>query len=67
VKLLLPVMLLAVFSATSYAADKSVSGYYLLLYPSSTIETDLGGDCVRVRNMSHGLVYLSTTVESQGV
>jgi len=52
---------LAALAAMPYAAVKSDSGHYLLLFPSSTIETDLYGRCVRVRNESAGIVYLPMT------
>lgn len=48
-------------SATSYAAVKSGSGHYLLIYPSSTIETDLSGHCMRVENTSDAVVYLAAS------
>lgn len=57
-KSLLPALLLVALSATSYAAVKATSGHYLLLHPSSTIETDFGGHCARIRNISDGVVYL---------
>jgi hypothetical protein len=33
----------------------------LLLYPKTTLETDAGGSCVRLTNLSGGLVYVPLT------
>ncbi|WP_423415861.1 hypothetical protein RLW55_05945 [Hyphomicrobium sp. B1] len=57
-KPILPLVLIAALAATAHAAVKTASGHYLLLHPAATIETDLGGTCVRVSNVSSGLVYL---------
>lgn len=57
-KSLLPALLLVALSATSYAAVKVASGHYLLLHPSATIETDFGGRCERIHNVSDGIIYL---------
>jgi hypothetical protein len=57
-KTLLPVFLLVAFAATSQAGAKTVSSQFLLLYPSATIETDFGGRCERIHNISDGIVYL---------
>ncbi|WP_414462399.1 hypothetical protein [Hyphomicrobium sp. DY-1] len=57
-KWLLAVAVAVVCSATVHAAIKSVSGRYLLLYPSSTIESDFSGACARVTNVGRALVYL---------
>lgn len=57
-KSLLAVTAALALTATSYAADKTTSAHYILIYPSSTIETDLSGHSVRVANASGVLVYL---------
>lgn len=57
-KSLLAVASALAFTATSYATVKTISAHYILIYPSSIIETDLGGNCARVANASGALVYL---------
>lgn len=59
-KLVLAVMLLTLCGATADAAVKEGSANYLLLYPSSTIETDFGGRCVKVTNVGASVLYLPT-------
>lgn len=59
-KIVRAVMLLALSGATAHAAVKANPFDYLLLYPSSTIETDFGGDCVVVTNVGNAVVYLPT-------
>ena len=61
--LLVPLLVAAVATAQS-AAVKTTSAHYLLLEPASTIEIDFGGDCVRLTNVSDGLVYLLLTSAS---
>ena len=63
VKLVLPLVLIAALAATAHAAVKSTAGNYLLLHPAATIETDLGGKCARLTNLSDGLVYVPLTEE----
>lgn len=57
-KTLLPAIVLALMAFASYAATKTVSPFFILIYPASTIETDLHGRCVRVVNIGDALVYL---------
>lgn len=45
-------------SSDAHNGIESGSAHYLLLFPSSTIETDLGGDCVRLTNKADGVLYL---------
>jgi hypothetical protein len=59
-KVVCAVMLLALLGPTVHAAVKANPFHYLLLYPSSTIETDVGGGCVVVTNVGQALVYLPT-------
>ena len=63
-KALLLVPLLVAAIATAQAGVKTTSAHYLLREPASTIETDFGGDCVRLTNVSDGLVYLLLTSAS---
>lgn len=51
-------MALALMACASYATTKTVFPFFVLIYPSSTIETDLHGRCVRVENIGDALVYL---------
>lgn len=57
-KTLLPLFLLVALAATSQAGAKTDSSHYVLLDPSATIETDFGGRCERIHNISDGIVYL---------
>jgi hypothetical protein len=40
------------------ACAGNADGPMLLLYPHSTMETDFGGSCARVANISDALVYV---------
>ncbi|MBS0237121.1 MAG: hypothetical protein JSR89_01710 [Proteobacteria bacterium] len=55
VKMFVPVLLFALSAMSCYAAVKSSSANYILIYPFSTIETDLGGGCVRLPMCLRGL------------
>lgn len=54
-------MMICASAATVNAASSPIAPHYLLLYPRSTIETDAGGRCVRLTNVSESLVYLALT------
>lgn len=64
-KFILPAMLIG--ASTAYAGVKMTFSAppprYLLLYPKATLETDLGGSCARLTNLSEGLVYVPLTNE----
>lgn len=57
-KFLLPALLIG--ASTAYAGVESTftSANYLLLYPKAALETDAGGHCARLTNLSEGLVYV---------
>ena len=61
-KFILPALLIG--SSTAYAVVESTFSpppRYLLRYPKTTLETDAGGSCVRLTNLSGGLVYVPLT------
>jgi hypothetical protein len=59
VKFVLPIALLAALVAGGCASGSNGSApKYLLLYPGSTAQTDFGGRCVEIENLSKGMVYL---------
>ncbi len=60
-KIVLSALMLLLTASASYAAVKSGFGHYLLIEPSSTVETDLSGRCVRVANVGDASVYLPLT------
>jgi hypothetical protein len=63
VKFLLPALLIG--ASTAYAGVKTTFTlpHYLLLYPKATLETDAGGHCTRLINLSDGIVYVPLTDE----
>jgi len=48
---------------TAHAGDAPNPGapHYLLLHPSASVETDAGGKCTRLTNLSNELVYVPLT------
>lgn len=61
-KYLLPAMLIG--ASTAYAGVESTfTPPYLLLHPKATLETDAGGRCMRLTNLSDGLVSVPLTDE----
>lgn len=61
-KFILPALLIG--ASTAYAGVEmtfSAPPAIFLLYPKATLETDAGGSCVRLTNLSGGLVYVPLT------
>lgn len=60
-KFLLPALLICAPIAHADGTDTFDPPHFLLLHPKATIETDAGGGCARLSNLSEGLVYVPLT------
>lgn len=60
-KYLLPALLIGASTAYAGATATFAPPSFLLLYPKATLETDAGGRCTRLSNLSEGLVYVPLT------
>lgn len=56
-------MLICALTAHAGDASNPRAPHYFLLHPGASVETDAGGGCTRLRNLSNGLVYVPLTEE----